>query len=129
MLRPSPTTRVTVLMRREIVRQAYDVDQGWWGTKYLHSYAGMTAARRMEACRGARARGVAVFCMPVGMARRVANTTFFDRRRNVMRWRVEWTFHAAGEGTNDDGGDEKCRTSIEPAATVSVRTAAMAQCV
>ena len=58
-LRSSPTTRVTVLMRREIVRQAYDVDQGWWGTKYLHSYAGMTAARRMEACRGARARGSA----------------------------------------------------------------------
>lgn len=58
-LRSSPTTRVTVLMRREIVRQAHDVDQGWWGTKYLHSYAGMTAARRMEACRGARARGSA----------------------------------------------------------------------
>ena len=68
--------------------------------------------------REARARGVELFCMPDGMARRVANTTFFDRRRNVMRWRVEWTFHAAGEGTKkDDGGVEKCRTSIEPAVT------------
>ena len=68
--------------------------------------------------REARARGVELFCMPDGMARRVANTTFFDRRRNVMRWRVEWTFHAAGEGTKkDDGGVEKRRTSIEPAVT------------
>ena len=42
----------------------------------------------------ARARGVELFCMPDGMARRVANTTFYDRRRDRMQWRVEWLFHA-----------------------------------
>ena len=38
-------------------------------------------------------RGVQLFCMPDGMARRVANTTFYDRKRDLMQWRVEWLFH------------------------------------
>ena len=32
--------------------------------------------------------------MPDGMTRRVANTTHYDRRRDLMRWRVEWLFRA-----------------------------------
>jgi len=37
-------------------------------------------------------RGVQLFCMPDGMARRVKNTTFYDRKRDLMQWRVEWLF-------------------------------------
>ena len=33
--------------------------------------------------------------MPDGMARRV-NTTFYDRKRDLMQWRVEWLFHGPG---------------------------------
>ena len=57
--------------------------------------AGTEAAQRSERppatakivgtlTREAKTRGVELFCMPDGMARRVANTTFFDRKRNVM---------------------------------------------
>jgi hypothetical protein len=49
----------------------------------------------------ARARGVEVFCMPDGMARRVANTTFYDRRRDLLQWRVEWLFHGPSDGGSD----------------------------
>ncbi len=42
----------------------------------------------------AEARGVRLRRMPDGMTRRVANTTHYDRRRDLMRWRVEWLFRA-----------------------------------
>lgn len=50
-------------------------------------------------------RGVQLFCMPDGMKRRVANTTFYDRKRDLMQWRVEWLFH--GPRAPRDAGDEK----------------------
>ena len=50
-------------------------------------------------------RGVQLFCMPDGMARRVANTTFYDRKRDLMQWRVEWLFH--GPPAPRDAGEEK----------------------
>jgi len=96
--------------------------------------AGTEAAQRSERppatakivgtlTREAKTRGVELFCMPDGMARRVANTTFFDRKRNVMQWRVEWTFHASREIVNadddvDTAGDEK---TIERSSSVSLR--------
>jgi hypothetical protein len=50
-------------------------------------------------------RGVQLFCMPDGMKRRVANTTFYDRKRDLLQWRVEWLFH--GPRAPRDAGDEK----------------------
>lgn len=52
----------------------------------------------------AKARGVELFCMPDGMARRVSNTTFYDRRRDLLQWRVEWIFHATPSNTSGDIG-------------------------
>jgi hypothetical protein len=56
--------------------------------------------------------------MPDGMARRVANTTFYDRRRDLMQWRVEWLFHAphAEWMPNDESTDSKTRLKRSPAA-------------
>ena len=61
----------------------------------------------------AQARGVELFCMPDGMARRVCNTTFYDRRRDLFQWRVEWLFHASsitGQGVVENG-DGSCAGS------------------
>ena len=52
--------------------------------------------------RKAADRGVQLFCMPDGMARRVANTTFYDRKRDLMQWRVEWLFHGPPSARDDD---------------------------
>jgi hypothetical protein len=49
-------------------------------------------------------RGVQLFCMPDGMARRVANTTFYDRKRDLMQWRVEWLFHGPPTARDADEG-------------------------
>ena len=51
----------------------------------------------------AEARGVRLRRMPDGMTRRVANTTHYDRRRDLMRWRVEWLFRAPAAASGDDG--------------------------
>lgn len=52
----------------------------------------------------ANERRTQLFCMPDGMARRVANTTIYDRKRNLMQWRVEWLFQAPkGETVADEG--------------------------
>ena len=34
---------------------------------------------------------------------RLANTTFYDRRRDVLQWRLEWVFHS-GTGAGGGGG-------------------------
>ena len=49
--------------------------------------------------------------MPDGLSRRVANTTFYDRRRDMLQWRVEWLFHCSsggggGGGAHEGGGAE-----------------------
>ena len=49
-------------------------------------------------------RGVQLSCMPDGMARRVANTTFYDRKRDLMQWRVEWLFHGPPTARDADEG-------------------------
>ena len=49
-------------------------------------------------------RGVQLFCMPDGMKRRVANTTFYDRKRDLMQWRVEWLFHGPPTARDADEG-------------------------
>lgn len=55
----------------------------------------------------AKARGVELFCMPDGMARRVANTTFFDRRRDVLQWRIEWLFYGSDNGNRGVGNNSE----------------------
>ena len=52
-------------------------------------------------------RGVQLFCMPDGMARRVANTTFYDRKRDLMQWRVEWLFHGPPTARDADEGKKE----------------------
>ena len=42
-------------------------------------------------------RGVVLRFMANGMARRRTNTTHHHRKRDVLRWRVEWAFHIDGE--------------------------------
>ena len=56
-LRSSESSSVTLVARRALVKQAFDVDQGWWGTKYMHSYETLGASKRLESCRMARPRG------------------------------------------------------------------------
>ena len=52
------STSVTLITRRALLQQAFDVDPGWWGTKYMNSYEALTSAsKRLEACRVARPRG------------------------------------------------------------------------
>jgi len=54
--------------------------------------------RVMDALRAKCAeRGVALRFMANGMARRRTNTTYHHRKRDVVRWRVEWAFHIDGE--------------------------------
>ena len=39
--------------------------------------------------------------------RRVANTTFYDRKRDLMQWRVEWLFHAGARARDADEGKKE----------------------
>ena len=63
-------------------------------------------------------RGVQLFCMPDGMARRVANTTFYDRKRDLMQWRVEWLFHGPPTARDDDE-EKNGRVGVEKVAPVA----------
>ena len=63
-------------------------------------------------------RGVQLFCMPDGMARRVANTTFYDRKRDLMQWRVEWLFHGPPTA-RDDNEEKNGRVGVEKVAPVA----------
>ena len=68
--------------------------------------------------RKAADRGVQLFCMPDGMARRVANTTFYDRKRDLMQWRVEWLFHGPPTARDDDE-EKNGRVGVEKVAPVA----------
>ena len=63
-------------------------------------------------------RGVQLFCMPDGMARRVKNTTFYDRKRDLMQWRVEWLFHGPPTARDDDE-EKNGRVGVEKVAPVA----------
>ena len=57
-LESSSHASVTLIMRRALVKRAFDVDQGWWGTKLMNSYEVLaSASKKLEACRQARPRG------------------------------------------------------------------------
>jgi hypothetical protein len=57
-LESSSDALVTLITRRALLKQAFDVDQGWWGTKYMNSFEALTSSsKRLEACRVARPRG------------------------------------------------------------------------
>ena len=74
----------------------------------------------------AKARGTTLLCMPDGMARRVANTTFYDRRRDVLQWRVEWLFHGISSASaveipdaNDDADADAAVDAVVAAAAAA----------
>ena len=35
-------------------------------------------------------RGIKLLLMPAGMTRRSENTTYYDKRNNIINWRIEW---------------------------------------
>jgi hypothetical protein len=63
-------------------------------------------------------RGVQLFCMPDGMKRRIANTTFYDRKRDLMQWRVEWLFH--GPPRDEEKKEKKKPTPVARAEDAKV---------
>jgi hypothetical protein len=65
-------------------------------------------------------RGVQLFCMPDGMARRVANTTFYDRKRDLMQWRVEWLFHGPCAPRDEEKKEKKKPTPVARAEDAKV---------
>ena len=76
----------------------------------------------------AKARGTTLLCMPDGMARRVANTTFYDRRRDVLQWRVEWLFHGISSASaveipdaNDDADADAAADAVAAAAAAAAK--------
>jgi|TARA_B110000967_G_scaffold39535_1_gene39272 hypothetical protein len=76
--------------------------------------------------RAASDRGTQLFCMPDGMQRRVANTTFYDRKRNLMQWRVEWLFHNS-RGEANETETESDLTSEKDASKKSKQPASAAR--
>jgi hypothetical protein len=65
-------------------------------------------------------RGVQLFCMPDGMKRRVANTTFYDRKRDLMQWRVEWLFHGPRAPRDEEKKEKKKPTPVARAEDAKV---------
>ena len=43
----------------------------------------------------ARKRGVTVHLLPNGMSKRKNNSSYYDSKRDVMEWRIEWHFPSA----------------------------------
>ena len=65
-------------------------------------------------------RGVQLFCMPDGMARRVKNTTFYDRKRDLMQWRVEWLFHGPRAPRDEEKKEKEKPTPVARAEDAKV---------
>ena len=65
-------------------------------------------------------RGVQLFCMPDGMARRVKNTTFYDRKRDLMQWRVEWLFHGPRAPRDEEKKEKNKPTPVARAEDAKV---------
>jgi hypothetical protein len=65
-------------------------------------------------------RGVQLFCMPDGMKRRVANTTFYDRKRDLMQWRVEWLFHGPRAPRDEEKKEKNKPTPVARAEDAKV---------
>ena len=65
-------------------------------------------------------RGVQLFCMPDGMKRRIANTTFYDRKRDLMQWRVEWLFHGPRAPRDEEKKEKKKPTPVARAEDAKV---------
>jgi hypothetical protein len=72
-------TQVTLIARRPLLKRVLDVEQGWWGSKYLHSYHALPSdgKAKMLACRRARARG--------SVAPRVLDDLLRDPRVRVLQ--------------------------------------------
>ncbi|EFJ27415.1 hypothetical protein SELMODRAFT_412185 [Selaginella moellendorffii] len=75
-------------------------------SKYKSFVGGRKPGVLKELIYQARFRKTKFVHMANGMSRRIANTTYFNRKRKCMYWRVEWIFHSTDIRLVDENLDE-----------------------